>query len=128
MNNFKWVKTLIIKNESPEQRLTTIAEYIFATYDPIKCLVTMIDATGKFGNMLTMTLNEAGQTYVTKNEIMLLFSEAGQLIELELHLSGGHNFQIIVREWPVIDVLGDSDLPSAVLGESINWDLDNYFF
>jgi hypothetical protein len=123
----KWVKNLLIsENETIEQRIRTILEYIFTTYASDGGLVMDIDATGKFGDRLTRRINNKEEIRLSKDEILSLVNEDGQIIELNLLIDSPPKFQILVIDGNDIDIIGDEELPVEVLGKHSDGDLTQY--
>jgi hypothetical protein len=125
----KWVESLILDNAlSVEYRVKMILEYIFSTGGHFRCVIKNIDATGLTGNKFTKILNLENHTiFITELELMRMFSEDGQIFELDLLIDGSRNFRIIVRDGNSVDILGDTEKPSEnILGKSFENNI-NYF-
>jgi len=123
----KWVKSLLIlETERIEKRLGIILEYIFNTYPVDYCLLPDIDATGKFGSQLTERINNNEKVKLSKDELLSVVNEDGQIFELNIVINSMPIFQIIVVRGSDVDILGIANLPQDVLGDHSEGNLANY--
>jgi hypothetical protein len=90
------------------------------------CLLTDIDATGKFGDQLTQKLNKQETLQLTRSEILSLLNEDGQVLELDILIHSPKNFEIIVRNGYHVDILGNAELSPEVIGRHSNGNLEYY--
>ncbi|MDP4255366.1 MAG: hypothetical protein Q8938_15260 [Bacteroidota bacterium] len=115
----KWAITLVIgANETIESRFKDIFGLLTAGPQEYTFLISDIEAFGEMGDQLSEKASlRRGPFSVSKEELLTLITEQGQIIELDLELFNGHNFEIIVREGTFFDVLGDSEFPPEKIGD-----------
>ena len=125
-----WVVTLIINaDQTIEERLRGLVDYIFKRDKIENILIYDIDATGKKGNLLTKKMNslKGGYLALDKNELSILMSESGQIFELDLYLKSSYQFRIVVRDGSVIDLLGTGEMiPMEAIGNYEQIDINLY--
>jgi predicted nucleotidyltransferase len=89
-------------------------------------LAERIDATGKLGNELTQKLNVTNsEEMLSKETLLALLNEDGQIFELNLLLTNSHWFKIFVRTGDYVDVVGSGErLPLDIAGQYVELDAD----
>lgn len=122
-----WTKTLVLSpQESLEERVQRIIEFIINNYDIVACQITNIDATGTIGNELTQKINNGEIVILPPKEVLALLQSDGQIFELYLDIKSTNNFHIRVSDGIYVDLFGDAALPDSIVGNSVQGDLDNY--
>jgi acetylornithine/succinyldiaminopimelate/putrescine aminotransferase len=120
MKSSLWAMTLSqTSEESLEERVALIADYLAKTYKDAQWQISDLDATGKQGFMLTLQLNDEEQLYLSSSEFLAILKEDGQVINLDaaMLLSRQPLFKIIIQDGSSVDILGKGKLlPSDVLG------------
>jgi hypothetical protein len=122
-----WSVSLIVaEEESIEERLGPIVSYVIKANQIDNFVIHDIDATGPIGSQLTKEMNlQNGPLSINENDLSTLFTEDGQVFELNLFLISSFEFRIIIRDGGIIDILGNGDkLPLTVTGDFIDLDID----
>lgn len=124
----KWAKSLKIRsNETVEQRLLVILNFLSTSYRQIDCVISSVDATGVLGNTLTHELNQIAQKSISIVQLISLMNEDGQVFELHLSIKSDNQFEIFVVDGSDVDIIGDGPpLPLTVIGEHIDVDLSKF--
>ncbi|MBE9104907.1 hypothetical protein IQ229_08110 [Nostoc cf. edaphicum LEGE 07299] len=120
MKSSLWAITLSqTSEESLEERVASIADYLAKTYKDGQWQISDLDATGKHGGRLTLQLNDEEQLYLPSSEFLAVLKENGQVIDLDaaMLISRQPLFKIIIQDGSSVDILGKGKLlPSDVLG------------
>lgn len=114
-----WVISLLMRqDERIENRVLKIVEYLTKTFNISMVEIRDLDATGFLGNKYTHLLNEQGWFSISKEDIIELLSEEGQLIDCEVKFLIEKNFySIIINDGNIVDILSDyKRLPDQVVG------------
>ena len=125
-----WVISVnITEEESLERRLEKMVSYVIRDNQIEEFLIWDIDATGQIGNQLTKKLNDQkGPLLISGRDLNILFSEEGQIFELDLFLKGSFEYRFIVRDGNSLDVLGNGEtLPPAVVGSYKDLDVNLFY-
>lgn len=87
-----------------------------------------IDATGEIVNKFTHALNnKKDEIEITKQELLQIFSENGQVFEFVLSIKNTQNYRIIIRDGNSADILGDKEMiPVHIIGNFRKIDI-NFF-
>jgi|GEM_PF-1422275 len=125
----KWIISLTLDaGDSIEKRLESVLDYIFDKDENIKVFVSDIEATGTIGDSLTRKSDQNREGFdSSKDELLSVVSEQGQIFELEAYFSNSKKFIVIVRDGGLIDFLGDNNKPSTEdVGPYIEGDLEQF--
>jgi hypothetical protein len=118
----KWAVTLSSESqEKLESRGVKILDYLLKTNQifPNQWVINLIDATGQYGDKLTQEQNQKDIILLSTSDLLQLFEEEGQVIELEATLMNNEEelLKIIIQDGASIDVLGSGEIfPLSVLG------------
>ncbi|HEY4289944.1 MAG TPA: hypothetical protein VGN00_22740 [Puia sp.] len=121
-----WAISINITDEDLERRLEKIVSYVVRDSQIEEFLIWDIDATGYLGNQLTKKLNDQKRPLlINEKDLNILFSEEGQIFELDLLLKGSFEYRFIVRDGNFLDILGNGkSLPSTVVGSYKDLDVN----
>jgi hypothetical protein len=125
----KWAITLIISaDEKIEDRVKRILEHLFSLSSEFKLLLKEIDATGPVGNKFTQLLNNNNDKIaIGKEELIELFSEDGQVFELNLIINNSQSYRIIIRDGDIVDIVGEKEMITEdVIGKFESMDPNLY--
>jgi len=108
----EWAISLVIKeNDTIEKRLQQVLSFIFELLPDAQIRVVDIDATGQIGSNMTTKMNQfQGGFKTSKEEVLMLAQEDGQVFELNLGLN--QTYALIIRRGSSIDLVGDGGKPS----------------
>jgi hypothetical protein len=124
-----WIISLTLDaDDSIEKKLERVLDYIFGKDENILVFVSDIEATGKVGVSLTRKSDQNREGFdSSKDELLNVVNELGQIFELEAYFSNSKKFIVIVRDGGLIDFLGDSSKPSIEdVGAYVDGDLEEY--
>jgi hypothetical protein len=118
----KWAVTLSSEpQEKLESRVVKLLDSLLNKNQifPNQWVINLIDATGKYGDKLTQEQNQKDIIHLSTSDLLQLFAEEGQVIELEATLMKHEEelLKIIIQDGSSIDVLGSGAIfPISVLG------------
>ena len=128
----KWAVTLCYEAEEKlELRVAKILEYLDKNYLLKRWEISDIEATGSYGNCLTVQCNNQEIFQVSTADLLEVMMEEGQVIELDASLIKDDEelFKILIRDGVSIDLLGSGEMmPLTVLGKYIYVDKELFMW
>ncbi|NJK69227.1 MAG: hypothetical protein HC849_30085 [Oscillatoriales cyanobacterium RU_3_3] len=130
--DIKWAVRLCCEAEEKlELRVARILEYLDNNYLLKQWAISDIDATGSYGNCLTVRCNNEEIIRVSTADLLEVMREEGQVIELDASLIKDEEelFKILIRDGVSIDVLGSGEMmPLTVLGKYVYVDKELFMW
>jgi hypothetical protein len=128
----KWAVTLCCEAEEKlELRVAKILEYLDKNYLLKQWVISDIEATGSYGNCLTVRCNNREIFQVSTSDLLEVMREEGQVIELDASLIKDDKelFKILIRDGVSIDLLGSGEMmPLTVLGKYVYVDKELFMW